>query len=461
MSNEQEPESEQLEPILRNGDETQLRTFCVSTAPVLIAEQAADMPGEDIWFVLRHATPEIRAEIFSHFSPDTQLEIADILSRDELISLFTHMSPDDRADLYKQLPEEQAESILPALAQAEREDIRRLTAHEEGTAGSAMTSDYVTLPLTLTAAQAIDHLRVVAPDKETIYYAYVVDPKRRLMGFVSLKDLILAPRARLVEQIMKSEVVYARVDEDQEKAARRIQKFDLLALPVVDADDALVGIITHDDAIDIITQEQTEDMEKLMAISGRHEAGAYMRTTVWGHFRNRAGWVAGLAVLGLVSGFIVQSFEGFLMQFAIFAAFMPMLADTGGNTGSQSASLVIRALALNEIKARDALRVVSKELGVGVLLGILLAALAFGRVMFMGGGSTIPENVMLIQIAIAIATALGIQVVSATLIGALLPLTVARFNQDPAVIASPALTTIVDISGLLIYFYTARFMLGI
>jgi magnesium transporter len=186
-----------------------------------------------------------------------------------------------------------------------------------------------------------------------------------------------------------------------------------------------------------------------------------MRTTVWGHFRNRAGWVAGLAVLGLVSGFIVQSFEGFLMQFAIFAAFMPMLADTGGNTGSQSASLVIRALALNEIKARDALRVVSKELGVGFLLGILLAVLAFARVMFMGGGSTIPENVMLIQIAVAIATALGIQVVSATLIGALLPLAVARFNKDPAVIASPALTTIVDISGLLIYFYTARLMLGI
>lgn len=447
--------------ILSSGDETELRAYCIATPPVLIAEQVISMNREEIWFVLRHATPETRAEIFSYFNSDIQIDLADILSRDELISLFTHMSPDDRADLYKQLPEERAESILPALAQAEREDIRRLTAYEEGTAGSAMTSDYATLPPHLTAAQAIDHLRVVAPDKETIYYAYVVDQSRHLMGFVSLKDLILAPRDRPVQEIMKSEVVFTTVDDDQERAARKIQKFDLLALPVVDQSEALVGIITHDDAIDIITQEQTEDMEKLMAIAGRHEAGAYMRTSVWGHFRNRAVWVAGLAVLGLVSGFIVQSFEGFLVQFAIFAAFMPMLADTGGNTGSQSASLVIRALALNEIRPRDALRVVLKEMGVGLFLGALLAVLAFGRVMLIGGGSTIPEGVRLVQVALAIAAALGMQVVSATLIGALLPLTVARFNRDPAVIASPALTTIVDITGLLIYFYTARFMLGL
>jgi magnesium transporter len=456
---EQEPLD--FQTLMQQGDETQLRQYCVNTPPVIISDHVSDLPREDIWFVLRHATQENRAEVFSHLPPGVQLDLVEILNRYELISLFTHMSPDDRADLYKQLPEERGESILPALAQAEREDIRRLTAYEEGTAGAVMTSDYATIPPHVTAAQAIEHLRTIAPDKETIYYAYVVDSQRRLMGFVSLKDLILAPRGKLVTDILQPEMVYAHVDEDQEKAARKIQKFDLLALPVIDHNDALVGIITHDDAIDVITQEQTEDIEKLMAIAGRHEAGAYMRTTAWGHFRNRAVWVAGLAVLGLVSGFIVQSFEGFLMQFAIFAAFMPMLADTGGNTGSQSASLVIRALALGEIKPRDAVRVVLKEVNVGIYLGILLAALAFGRVMLMGGGSTIPEGVMLVQIAVAISVALGLQVISATLIGALLPLVVARFNKDPAVIASPALTTIVDISGLLIYFYTAHFLLTI
>lgn len=457
----EEQDSLDFEELLLSGDETTLRQFCVSTQPVIIADYVSQLPREDLWFVLRHATPETRAEVFSHLVSDLQQDLVEILSRDELISLFTHMSPDDRADLYKQLPEERGESILPALAQAEREDIRRLTAYEEGTAGAVMTSDYATVPPHLNATQAIEHLRTIAPDKETIYYAYVVDDQRRLMGFVSLKDLILAVRGRRVEEIMHEEVVYAHVEEDQEKAARKIQKFDLLALPVIDQNEALVGIITHDDAIDIITQEQTEDIEKLMAIAGRHEAGAYLRTSAWGHFRNRAVWVAGLAVLGLVSGFIVQSFEGFLMQFAIFAAFMPMLADTGGNTGSQSASLVIRALALGEVRPRDALRVVFKEFNVGIFLGILLAGLAFGRVMLMGGGSTIPEGYLLVEIAMAIAAALGLQVVSATLIGSLLPLIVARFNKDPAVIASPALTTIVDISGLLIYFYTARFLLGL
>jgi magnesium transporter len=456
----EELETPDFEALMTLGDETALRQFCVNTQPVVIADNLTPLQRDDIWFVLRHATPETRAEVFSHFPSDIQEDLVEILSRDELISLFTHMSPDDRADLYKRLPEERAESILPALAQAEREDIRRLTAHEEGTAGAVMTSDYATIPPHLNVAQAIEHLRAIAPDKETIYYAYVVGDDRHLMGFVSLKDLILATRGRRIEDIMQTEMVYAYVDDDQEKAARQIQKFDLLALPVIDRNDALVGIITHDDAIDVITQEQTEDMEKLMAIAGRHEAGAYMRTSAWGHFRNRAVWVAGLAVLGLVSGFIVQNFEGFLMQFAIFAVFMPMLADTGGNTGSQTASLVIRALALNEIRPRDALRVVFKEVNVGIMLGVLLAGLAFARVMFIGAGSTIPEGVVLAQIAVAIAVALGLQVVSATMIGALLPLVVARFNKDPAVIASPALTTIVDISGLLIYFYTARFILS-
>ncbi|WP_018525797.1 magnesium transporter [Alkalispirochaeta alkalica] len=457
----EELETLDIAELLSAGDETSLRLFCASTQPVIIADHIASLPPEDTRFVLRHSSPEIRAEVFSHLHPETQLELVDILSRDEMISLFTHLPPDDRADLYKRLPDERTDAILPALAQAEREDIRRLTSYEEGTAGSVMTSDYASVPPDLTAEQSIEYLRTIAPDRETIYYAYVVDQERKLMGFVSLKDLILAPRHRKISEIMRQDVISIAVDADQEKAARKIQKYDLLALPVIDQSEALVGIITHDDAIDVITQEQTEDMEKLMAIGGSHEAGVYMRTSAWGHFRNRSLWVAGLAVLGLASGFIVQNFESFLLQFAIFAAFMPMLADTGGNTGSQSASLVIRALALNEITPRDAFRVILKEVHVGFYLGILLALLAFGRVMLMGAGSTIPEDYLLIQIAVAIAAALGIQVVSATLIGAMLPLVVARFNKDPAVIASPALTTIVDITGLLIYFYTAQFILSI
>jgi len=371
------------------------------------------------------------------------------------------MSPDDRADLFKILPEGLREVVLPALAQAEREDIRKLTAYEEGTAGAVMTSDYATLAQDLTASEAIDRLRQVAPDKETIYYAYVVDDHRRLVGFVSLRDLIVASRFSRIGDIMHRSLIFARVEDDQEDAAQKIQKYDLIALPVINGGDALVGIITYDDAIDIITQEHTEDMEKFMAIAGSHDAAVYMKTSAWTHFRNRATWIILLALLGLVSGFIVQSFEGLLLQFAILMTFMPMLADTGGNTGSQSATLVVRALALKEISPRDIFRILSKEFKVSSLLAVLLGVIAFGRVILFGNGSAVPQNHSLAMIGLAVAVALGLQVITSTLIGAFLPLGAAKMNWDPAVVASPALTTIVDITGLLIYFITAKLLLNV
>ena len=411
--------------------------------------------------MLKCAPSPLRAEIFSHIDSDLQIEIAAGLRREEAARLLSDMPPDDRADLFNRLPEEKRDAVLPALAQAEREDIRRLTVHKEGTAGAVMTSDYAALQPDLTVAEAIERLREIAPDRETIYYAYVVDDKRKLIGFVSLKDLILARRDVRVQDIMHTEPIAARVDEDQEEAARKIQKYDLIALPVLNGDDALVGIITHDDALDVITQEHTEDIEKLMAIAGRHESMGYMKTSPWEHFKNRAGWVVVLAILGLVSGYIVQSFEGLLMQFAILAAFMPMLADTGGNTGSQSATLVIRALALKEIGPRDAARVLAKEVWVSLLLGALLGIVAYGRVALLYAGSSLRAGLSVHWVGAAIATALGLQVVTATLIGALLPLGAARMRCDPAVVASPALTTIVDITGLMLYFWTVKLFLGV
>ncbi|MEO0073146.1 MAG: magnesium transporter, partial [candidate division WOR-3 bacterium] len=252
-----------------------------------------------------------------------------------------------------------------------------------------------------------------------------------------------------------------RVDEDQEEAARRIEKFDLIALPVVDEREALVGIITHDDALDVLVQEQTEDIEKLMAITGTHEATGYLKTPSWVHFRRRSIWVVVLAALGLVSGFIVQSFEGLLLQFAVLATFMPMLADTGGNTGSQSATLVVRALALREISPRDLWRVIAKELQVALMLGLLLAVLAYGRVLLFHGSASMTGGHPLWLVGVAVAAALAIQVVTSTLIGAVLPMAAAKLKFDPAVVASPALTTVVDITGLLIYFLTVKAILRV
>lgn len=445
--------------LLTTRNAESLREFLKSRHPALIAEMISTLSGKEIWTLLRHADKPLRAEVFSHFDEDLQIKIVEMLDHEDVASLLTDMPADDRADLFKHLPETQRESVLPTLARAEREDIRRLSAYKEGTAGAVMTSDYATLTPELTMAQAIEHLREVAPDSETIYYAYVLGERRQLLGFVSLKKLIVTQRAARVAEIMSTDIIFARVEDDQEDVARKIQKYDLLALPVINEQDALVGIVTLDDAIDIITQEHTEDMEKFMAIVGTHEDAVYMKTTVWRHFRNRYPWVIALGMLGLVSGFIVQHFEGLLVQFAVLAMFMPMLADAGGNTGSQSATLVVRALALREVSTKDIFRILAKEFRVSLMLALLLGIIAFGRVFFFGGGSGIPDSFTLVRIAFAISLALGLQVVTSTMIGAMLPLAAAKMKWDPALVASPALTTIVDITGLLIYFTIVKMLM--
>ena len=438
-----------------------LREICDAEHPAVVAELLSALNPSEIWNVVRHVPPDLQAEIVCHLDEDAQTDVVLGLDRKDAAALLTGMSSDDRADIFRRLDENQREVLYPALAKAEREDIRRLTAYSEDTAGSVMSSDYVALHKDMTAGQAVAQIRLEAPKKETIYYAYVVDEFRKLIGFVSLKDLIMAKPNAVINDVMHKEVIFCHANDDQEDAARKIQKYDLIALPVINGGDALVGIITHDDAIDIITQEQQEDMEKLMAIRGSHQSGAYLKTSAWVHFKNRAYWIVGLAALGLVSGLIIHGFEASLMNLIILALYMPMVADTGGNTGSQSATVVVRALALGEIKPGDALKVLFKELKISILLALILAVLSFGKVMFLSRGSDIPVGFSLGKIGFAIALALGMQVVTATIIGAILPLGAAKMKWDPAVVASPALTTIVDITGLLIYFGTAKILLGI
>ena len=451
----------ELRQFLAENDVARLQDFCVNNHPGDVADFISALEPDEIRGILMHIEPQLRAEIFSHFNDGLQLDISETLDRRELVRLIADMSPDDRVDLIKHIPDERRERILPGLAQAEREDIRRLAAYPEGTAGAVMTSEYALLQPDVTVAAAIDRLRAEAPDKETIYYAYVVDNNRTLIGFVSLKDLILASPSKKIEDLMHREVICCKASDDQELAAGLIAKYNLLALPVVNGQNVLLGIITHDDAIDVIHQEHTEDMEKFMAIGGSHETGTYLQTSAWEHFKNRIGWLVALALLGLVSGYIVHRYEGLLLQFAVLATFMPMLADTGGNAGSQSATLVVRALAIGEIAFRDIFKVLLKEFKVALPMAVFLAGLAYARVIFFAGNSTITIQYPLWLIGLAVSIALGLQVTTATLIGALLPLAAARLKFDPAVVASPALTTLVDISGLLIFFSTAKWLLGI
>lgn len=446
--------------LLQNNETSPIKQFCTESHPASVAEAIEPLDSHEIWQILHLLPVALRAEIFPHFTLHQQVELATGENRQGMAKLLEEMETDDRADLVKRLDEKLSEEILPLVARAEREDIRKLIAFKQGTVGSVMNTDYATLQPELTVNQALDAIRRQAPGKATIYYTYVVDNNRRLIGFVSLRDLIMSKPAQTVREIMDEDIVTVNVHDDQEDVARKIEKFDLIAIPVVGEGDVLVGIVTHDDAIDILRQEQQEDVERLMAIAGSHETDDYLDTNPWGHFKRRAIWLVILAMLGMISGLIVQNFEDLLLQFAILAMFMPMLADTGGNTGSQSATLVVRALSLREIKPSDAARVIFKEFLVAIMLAVLLGTLAMGRVLVFGGGSSMPENFSLFRIGMAVSLALGLQVITATLLGALLPLAAAKFRQDPAVVASPALTTIVDITGLLIYFTTAKYMLG-
>ena len=451
----------ELEELLAKKDYPAIKEFCEEEHPEIVAEMLGSLEIPQIWQVLTLLSIDRRANIFSRLDEDIQEELADFISRKDLALIISEMPADDRVDLLRRFPEEKREPILSAIAHAEREDIRRLFGYKEGTAGAVMTSEYVTLKPNQTVSEAIAAIRRDALNKETVYYAYIIDDQRKLIGFVSLRDLILSDPNALIQDIMHEEVISVIADEDQEVAARTIQKYDLIALPVVDEHGVLVGIITHDDAVDIITQEQTEDMEKLMAIAGAHEAAGYMKTSTWEHFKRRVVWIVALAALGLVSGSVVHSFEDTLMKLMILALYMPMVADTGGNTGSQTATVVVRALALREIGPKDFFRILFKEIRIALLLGTILAVLSFGKVLFLSQDTYIPPGFSLERIGLAIAVALGLQVVSSAIVGASLPLLAAFLKADPAVVASPALTTVVDVTGLLIYFTSAKYILGL
>lgn len=448
-----------LDEFLSAADRDALRAYCELRHPVDLADELRERDLAGVQQVLAVLPPRLQAEVFAALDTDQQVRLAGELGRRQLANIVSLMSHDERADLVGRLSEEEREALLPALAQAERDDILRLTSYRDGTAGAVMTSDYASVPPDLTVAQALARLRQIAPDRETIYYVYVVDSARRLMGFLTLKDLILARPDARVGDLMNTDIITVRLDDDQEQVAQIIARYDLLAVPVVNGDDVLLGIVTHDDALDILEQEHTEDLEKFMAIAGRHEGTPYLRQSAWHHFRSRVGWVVGLAALGLASGVIIHRFEDTLTRLLILALYMPMVADTGGNTGSQAATVVVRALALGDVRPRDLLAVLWKELLVSALLAVILGLLAFGKVLYLSQHSELPPGYTLVRVGAAIALALGMQVITATLIGAALPLIAAKFRLDPAVVASPALTTVVDITGLLLYFGVAHWLL--
>jgi len=407
---------------LKDGQNSEAFKLLENLHPTEIVEILTPYSTEIIQAVLFRFPKQRRGAIFCELSDAEQADIAQLLETSDLVSLLRSLSPDDQVDLLKALPDEQYNAVLPVLAKKEREDLIKLASYPEGSAGAIMNTDYISYPKHLLIQEVLQRIRLERAQKEAIYRIYILDNDRKLIGTLSVTDLILANPTAKLSEVMKTKIVSIDVNENQEEAVFMMARYDLVALPVVDEFNTLLGNITHDDALDVIEEKRTNDMERFMAIVGKHDDTTYLKTSIWTHFRKRVVWLIILAFLGLISGSILESYEGTLTSLMILAFYMPMLIDTGGNTGSQAATVMVRALALKEITPKNIFRIIWKEFRVSVMLALVLAILAFLRVVFISNPGSIPEAFILTSIGVAIAVALAIQVVSATVIGALLPL---------------------------------------
>ena len=445
-----------LRELMASGETGALSEFLADHHPGHVAEIIEDLGDELGDEALRLLPDRMRAEVMSYVEPDRQTRVVEAMEPDEAASLLHLMSHDDRAHLVNRLDDDRADAILRNMAQAEREDIRRLASYEPGTAGASMTTDYATLLPALTRREALDRLRREAPDRETILYSYVVDHEHRLLGIVPLDRLVLARRQDKVVDIMQRDIISARVDDDREAAARMVDRYDLNALPILDPSDRLVGIITHDDAMDILRQEQTEDILAFGGVAAPAESddeGDYWQGRITSGVRRRIGWLLLLFIAGTITRWVIHSFDWVdkHLDYHDFDAFIPLLIGTGGNAGSQTVGTVIRGLALNQIQTSDTLKVVAREGLTGLVLGLLL-----GPIGFVYAWITEPQYPGFgLVIALAI---LGI-CVWANAIGALVPLLARRFKIDPALVSAPLISTLVDTTGLVIFYSIAIVLL--
>lgn len=401
------------------------------------------------WKLLADLNVNRKASVFGDLRPALQSDMARLMSREDLAALFEQMEHDERADLYNQLNESERQALLPGLAHAEREDIRLLASYPEGTVGSVMTSAYVTLRSDQTVAQALDTIRLEAPDKETIYQAYVLDQARHLVGTVSLRDLILAIPTVMIEEIMVKKVIQSQAEAPRTDATRQIAHYDLIAVPVVNKAGQMVGIVTHDDALDVTEEESTEDQLKLGAV-GRL-AVSLKDASVGALYRTRVGWLVVLVFGNIFSGAGIAHFEDLIQSMVSLVFFLPLLVDSGGNAGSQSATLMVRSLATGEVMAKDWLQMLGKEILVALLLGVSMA-LAVSTISFLRAG---PEVALVVSITMVVIVIVG------SVIGMLLPFVLTKLKLDPASASAPLITSICDGVGVLIYFNIANNLLTI
>jgi magnesium transporter len=363
--------------MLETNDGDGLREFCEAMHPASTAEFLEELDAREIWQVLSHTSAERQAGILQYFPEQRKLELVRGASRDRLARIIESMASDDRVDLLKDVDDDLREDLLPLVAQAEREDIRKLLSYPEDSVGAVMTTDYAWFSEGLTAGEALARLRLIAPDRETIYYVYVLDASRKLVGVVTLRQLILAKPASKLGEFMERSVISVQATENKEQAAQKLAHYDFIAMPVVDAEGRLVGIITHDDVIDVVVQAATEDAYRMGAV-GPIEEG-YLETSFATLWRKRAFWLSCLFLGQMFTFTAMTYYDNAISTVVALTFFVPLCLSVGGNSGSQAATLITRAMALSQVSVSDWFRVLRHELLMGVALGLALGVMAFLR----------------------------------------------------------------------------------
>ena len=450
--------SGRLMKLLNDGRRSELRGALLMLNVVDIAQFMEELPREQLLLVFRILPKDISADVFAYMSSDQQQVLIESIGDSEISGLIDQMFLDDTVDFLEELPASVVRRVLKNTDAQTRSLINQFLQYPENSAGSIMTIEFVDFHSNLTVHEAMQNLRQTGLDKETIYTCYVMDERRHLIGSVALRKLIMAPDDASITSVMEPNVISVRTLDDQEQVADTVRKYDLLSIPVVDNEDRLVGIITADDIMDVIEQENTEDFEKMAALTPSDDD--YLKTPILDLFKNRIPWLLILMVSATFTGIIITHFEGVLTEKAaigvLLTACLPMLMDTGGNCGAQASTLVIRGLALGQVEFKDLLKVWWREARVAFLCGGVLMVVNFGRQLLLYG--TGADN---LTVAAVVSVAMFLTVVIAKSIGCTLPLIAKKLRLDPALMASPLITTLVDAASLTILFNIATLVLKI
>jgi magnesium transporter len=425
--------------MLAEGDTDGLREVAHELHPATVAEFSEGLEDAELWQILDALPVERQAEIFPYYPLARQVDLVKLADRAHLGPLIEWMAPDNRDDLLRELEPELVEQILPLVAKAERHDIRMLLSCPEGSSGSLMTTEYASLPADITAGEAIARLRMQAPDSESIYYIYVLDAERKLVGFVSLRDLILAKPTAIVADLMQRDVIAVRVDEPQEKVVDLLARFDFIAIPVVDDHSRLVGIVTHDDVLDAVRQEATDEAQMIAAVTPLGES--YLEAAITSMTWKRGVWLTILFATATVTAMVLANWEPDHAHIWLIA-FIPLVIASGGNAGNQSATLVITALSTGDCKLADWRRIVRREFAQGSLLGSILAIPGF--LLALAYAPT-PTAALVIPATIFSVVLIG------SMVGSILPLIFRSLGLDPALMSNPFVSALVDVMGILVY----------